>query len=90
MQHPDDAYEGEVKDGKPHGRGKLILTTEHGDGTYEGDFKDGLQHGRGKFLLADGSCLISLFRASQPIGEGVADSGKHLNAAPTFMMPARR
>ena len=38
-------YEGEWKDGKPHGRGKCI----YADGVlYEGEWKDGQSHGYGK------------------------------------------
>ena len=38
-------YEGEVVDGKPHGKGKQILTN---GSIYEGDFADGKRHGKGK------------------------------------------
>ncbi len=40
-------YEGEMKDGKEHGR--RIFTTSEGD-RYEGDLRDGKEHGRGIYL----------------------------------------
>ena len=45
-------YEGDVKDGKPHGRGKRVW--DDGD-VYEGEWKDGKKHGAGKYTYASGS-----------------------------------
>ncbi|MCL2186335.1 MAG: Fe-S cluster assembly protein IscX [Treponema sp.] len=44
-------YEGEIADGKPHGKGKLIRANGE---IYEGDFKSGKYHGKGKLIYADG------------------------------------
>ena len=44
-------YEGEVKDGVPHGKGKSTLS----DGSiYEGNFKDGFPHGKGMSTSSKG------------------------------------
>jgi hypothetical protein len=64
----DDEYEGEVVDGKPHGKGRLKIirsesfvvegegwkTAEYIDAVYEGDFVNGKKHGKGKMTYADG------------------------------------
>lgn len=47
-----DVYEGECKDGKPNGFGKLTSTSngniDHGGTEYKGEFKNGKPHGKGK------------------------------------------
>lgn len=65
--YPNGAvYEGELKDGLWHGRGKLVRK----DVTHEGEFKDGWVHGKGKMVFNDGSMLESEFKKGQPHGEG--------------------
>lgn len=44
-------YEGEVKDGKAHGKGKLFWASGE---TYEGDFAANARHGRGVYIASDG------------------------------------
>ena len=46
-----DMYEGTIKDGKWHGKGKFVWTS--GD-VYEGEFNMGLRHGKGKYLYSNG------------------------------------
>jgi len=46
----DGTYEGEIVNGKPHGKGKL--TYSDGD-VYEGDWVDGERTGKGKMTYAD-------------------------------------
>ncbi|MCL2175898.1 MAG: hypothetical protein FWB73_07625 [Treponema sp.] len=44
-------YEGDLLEGNPHGKGKIIYT----DGTvYEGDWIDGLPHGKGIVVMTNG------------------------------------
>lgn len=43
-------YDGEWKDGKPHGKGE---ETFPGIGKYEGYFQNGLKHGKGKMKWDD-------------------------------------
>jgi hypothetical protein len=45
-------YEGEYKDGKKHGQGKMIY--ENGN-IYEGEWKDDKKNGQGKMVYKDGS-----------------------------------
>ena len=50
---PDGSvYEGQLRDGLPHGFGKRVLTT--GD-IYEGEFKAGKFDGFGKYFWPDGT-----------------------------------
>jgi len=44
-------YEGEVYQGKPHGRGKLKYSNSE---RYEGDFFQGMKHGKGKYYYMKG------------------------------------
>ena len=45
-------YVGELKNGKPHGKGTYIWK----NGTkYEGEWKDGERYGQGRFTFTDGS-----------------------------------
>jgi hypothetical protein len=50
-------YEGQMRDGKRHGKGKYTLA--NGD-QYDGEFKDNLQHGKGKYTKANGWFTIIL------------------------------
>ena len=47
-----DSYEGEYKNDKQHGQGKM--TWASGD-IYEGEYKNDKQHGQGKMTWADGT-----------------------------------
>ena len=52
----DDVYAGEIKDGKPHGKG--IWTYYHegkAEGKYIGEFKEGKRDGIGKWTMFDGT-----------------------------------
>jgi hypothetical protein len=43
-----DKYEGELSNGKPHGKGTMIYT----DGSrYDGEWSEGIQHGKGVSVL---------------------------------------
>lgn len=54
----DSVYEGEVLNGKRHGKG--ILTNSLGQ-QYDGEWLNGLKHGRGKFLFDEhGSCVYNV------------------------------
>ncbi|KAL9186417.1 hypothetical protein ACHAXT_005655 [Thalassiosira profunda] len=46
-----DFYEGEMKGGKPHGKGKLTWTTGY---IYDGEWRDGERDGWGKMTFAEG------------------------------------
>lgn len=61
-------YEGEFKDGLPHGHGQLCCSK----GTHEGAFKDGLPHGKGKRVLCYGNMFEGEFKDGNP------DEGKYL------------
>lgn len=61
------AYQGETRDGKPHGRGVLRLTS--GD-TYDGQYLDGLRHGRGVLTLRNGDRYEGDFVRDALTGKG--------------------
>lgn len=47
-----DIYEGQIKDSKPNGKGKLKLINNE---IYEGDFENGEKTGKGKIIFEDGT-----------------------------------
>ena len=54
---PDESkYVGEVKNGKPNGKGTLIYPDK--GGKYEGEWKNGKYHGNGKLTYYDGGIYI--------------------------------
>ena len=60
-------YEGESKDGKLHGQGKITSADGH---IYEGEFKDGKLHGPGKQTFADGHIYEGEFKDGKLHGPG--------------------
>jgi hypothetical protein len=58
-------YEGDIVNGKPHGKGKL--TYVYG-GVYEGDWFDGEQTGIGKMTYPDGEVDEGRFQNSEFVG----------------------
>ena len=47
----NNVYGGEIKDGKPHGKGVLKYYQDGKlEGRYIGDFKNGLREGKGKWI----------------------------------------
>jgi len=48
-------YIGELKDGKPHGKGTRSATSDSQTGVYTGEFRDGMPHGQGTYFLPEGS-----------------------------------
>ena len=60
-------YEGELKENKFHGQGKLILPS----GTvYEGEFKDDKLHGKGKLNFTSGGDYVGDFKDNKRHGQG--------------------
>jgi len=64
----DHHYEGEFRDNRYHGTGKL--TDEDGN-IYTGEFRDGQFHGSGKFVTRDGRRYQGKFVDGEFTGEGV-------------------
>ena len=64
----ESKYVGEVKNGKPHGKGILIYP-ENG-GKYEGNWKNGKYHGKGKLIYFDGGIYIGDFKNGKCDGYG--------------------
>lgn len=62
-----DHYEGEMRDGKAHGRG--IVVTADG-GRYDGEWREGNEHGRGTWAGANGDRYDGEWRDGKPHGRG--------------------
>jgi hypothetical protein len=67
-------YEGELKDGKRHGKGKYVYAN---GAVYEGDWKDDKRHGSGNFVCANGAVYEGEYRADMRhgIGKYIHDDG---------------
>ena len=67
----DDLYGGELKDGKPHGKGILkYFYNGKADGKYVGEFKDGKREGKGTWSLYDGTTYVGEWKNDKFHGRG--------------------
>ena len=60
------SYEGEWKDGKPHGQG----TESQSSYVYEGGWKDGIKNGHGTFSYTEGDSYVGELKNSLFHGQG--------------------
>ncbi len=67
LNYNNGYYEGDVKDGKAHGRGKRVW--DDGD-VYEGDYVDGERSGKGKYTCANGAVYEGAWKAGKKHGKG--------------------
>jgi len=67
-----EEYEGEFKDGLPHGKGTMIYHVGFWENEieYEGEWKNGLWEGHGTLTFADGRVYVGEFRGSMRHGKG--------------------
>ena len=64
----DDIYGGEIKDGKPHGKGILkYYYNGKADGRYVGEFKDGKMDGHGTFINSNGKKIVGEWKKGKPL-----------------------
>lgn len=69
INFPDESkYVGEVKNGKPNGKGTLTYPDK--GGKYDGDWKNGKYHGDGKLTYHDGGIYIGQFKNGKCDGYG--------------------
>mmetsp|Transcript_50046 Transcript_50046/g.107713 ORF Transcript_50046/g.107713 Transcript_50046/m.107713 type:complete len:260 (-) Transcript_50046:187-966(-) len=61
-------FHGQVKNGKFHGRGKMVWSSGE---SYEGYFAEGLMHGQGKYKHSDGGRYQGQFRGNLREGYGI-------------------
>ena len=64
-------YTGEVKNGVPEGRGKLIYTGNYEGDRYEGDFKNGEPNGKGIYYHSNGNKYEGDFKNDKAQGKGI-------------------
>lgn len=65
---PDGSvYEGSLRDGRPHGEGRLVWPS---GAVYEGPFRDGQPHGEGRLVRASGRVYEGPFVRGVAHGEG--------------------
>ncbi|WP_440677431.1 MORN repeat-containing protein [Candidatus Pelagibacter sp. HIMB1587] len=68
LNYPDGGiYEGEFKDGVPHGTGTLKFPD---GGSYIGQFKDGIINGQGTLMFKDGGNYYGQHKDGRPHGHG--------------------
>ena len=66
-----DYYEGEWKNGKPHGQGTFIYNTKYNNqNKYVGGFKDGKHHGHGSYTYSYGIKYVGEFNDGKWHGHG--------------------
>jgi hypothetical protein len=63
----EEMYLGELKDGEPHGKGKMGY--KNGD-VYQGNFEDGKMNGQGKMTLSNGDKYDGEFKNDMKHGKG--------------------
>ena len=61
-------YTGDVANGMPNGRGKMIWMTDNS--VYEGDFVNGRYHGKGRWILPSGAVYEGDFVGHVQHGRG--------------------
>ena len=75
-------YEGEFRDGRPHGRGREYKKDERGNRVlyYEGEWKDGKKEGKGDLYSPNGVFYRSAFKDDKPCDAKVSEKikTKHL------------
>ena len=68
INYPDGGrYEGEVKDGKRHGKGTLFWTD---GGRYEGEWQNDKRNGQGTHYYADGHKYVGQWKDNYKHGQG--------------------
>ena len=67
----DGVYTGEIKDGVPNGRGKLVYTGNNTGDRYEGDFKNGKPEGKGIYYHKNGNIYSGDLKNDTANGKGI-------------------
>jgi hypothetical protein len=63
----DELYDGEFKDDKPHGHGRLQMRDRS---IYEGEWNDGKRHGQGRLQFPDGAIYEGQWKDDSRYGKG--------------------
>lgn len=67
VKEKNNIYEGEVKDGRPHGQG---TETYPSGAKYQGNFNNGLRHGQGTYAWAEGDQHVGEYKDGNANGQG--------------------
>ena len=59
----DSSYEGEWKDGNPHGQGTETKSSH----VYVGEWKDGMKNGQGTYTSADGEKYVGVWKEGKSL-----------------------
>ena len=70
LDFPNGSYDGEVKDGKPHGNGTRYYANGKQYDRYEGEFREGKKHGQGTYDFANGDQYVGEYRDDKRNGRG--------------------
>ena len=72
VTYSDFIYEGQMKNGKRNGKGRMTWTDDNGKGdVYEGEFKDGYRHGKGIYKYNNGNIYNGEWNMGDQEGWGV-------------------
>lgn len=72
LQLPEGRYEGEIRNGKPHGKGKIYYEASDSKErmSYDGDWENGLRSGYGVLLYKDGRIYKGVWVNNSRSGKG--------------------
>ena len=68
IKYDDSEYEGQMKDGKKHGKG---ITRFYSGAAYQGEYKEGKMHGKGIYKYRSGSIYNGEFKENKLEGKGI-------------------
>lgn len=73
---PDGIYQGQIKEGRPHGKGVMTyrLTNDKKYQMYEGEFVEGQMHGKGVMVWQNGDRYNGTFTNNSVTGYGVKEN----------------
>lgn len=71
MMIGEDKYFGEIRNGQPHGKGKITYSANDHRKYYEGDWSEGKRHGYGTLVFNDGDKYVGNYEDGEWNGYGI-------------------